>query len=336
MMRFSGRSIRWLVTAATLALAAAAAGPAVAATPNLSLAFSRAPAGAAQGQAITSEPYFQDGAGVEVSILTSTGKLANVDDQIRLTALPSGVTLATATASDGKATFGPLPHGLATGLHQLRAEAFTRRGDPDTRVLAATSQRFRIAQSASSCDATTAVCATSSAGAGGTKLGVSGPTSSGSRVWLASTMGDAGLQIDCSQPDYGGYTQLTPPADTALVDGTTGAKTLTLTVPKFFMQNSWLTGLPLSNNGASFAQICFGAPLAFPVASGGAGGIALAQGTFDWNEDGVSSEAIYVGILPDCPSSGPCIDSRKKTASGDGVITALIPRQFVADPKVRG
>jgi hypothetical protein len=339
MKGFRPRRTGWLVIAVTLAVLTVAAGPAAAATPNLSLAFNRGPEGTAQGQPITGEPYFPAGAGVEVWVLNSTGKIANVDDQIRLTALPSGETIATATASSGKAVFGPLPHTLATGLHQLRAEAFTRRGDPDTRVLGATSQHFRIVQSASSCFATTLLCATSSAGARGTKLDITGPTSNGARVWLASTMGDAALQVDCTAPAYGGYFPLTPPEATALVDGTTVAKTLTLTVPKFFMQNSWLTGLPLSNNGASFMEICFGAPATFPVASGGDGsGLAAAQGTFDWNEDGVAgeSETIYAGTLPDCPSTGPCIDSRKKSGAGDGIITALIPSGFAADPKIRG
>jgi hypothetical protein len=336
MKRVRARPIGWLVTAATLAVLAAGAGPAAAATPTLSLVFNRGPAGAAQGQPITAEPYFPAGSGVEVSILTSTGKVANVDDAIRLTVASTGAPLGSVIASNGRARFAPLPHELATGAYQLRAEAFTRKGEPDTRVLGATSQRFRIAQSASSCFAATLLCATSSTGPGGTKLDITGPTSSGSRVWLASTMGDAGLQVDCSAPQYGGYFPLTPPDATALVDGTTGAKTLTLTVPKYYMRYSWQTGLPVSNNGAAFAQICFGAPLAFPVASGGdADGMALAQGTFDWNDDGVD-EPVYVGTLPDCPANGPCIDSRKKSGSGDGIVTALIPTGFAADPKIRG
>ena len=98
-------------------------------------------------------------------------------------------------------------------------------------------------------------------------------------------------------------------------------KTLTMQIAKQLMN-------ALPNNGASFLEFCFGSPAPFMTK---AGTTSVAQGTFDWNKDG-TADPVYVGLLPDCGvSAPPCVSSRNKTGSGDGVIVANLPAGLV-DP----
>ena len=91
-------------------------------------------------------------------------------------------------------------------------------------------------------------------------------------------------------------------------------KTAVLEIDKRDMQT-------VPNNGASFLQICFASPHAFPTRTG----TAVVDGSFDWDGDGVP-EPVYEGLLPDC-GAPPCVSKRQKNGQGDGVVTVLLPRR---------
>jgi hypothetical protein len=110
------------------------------------------------------------------------------------------------------------------------------------------------------------------------------------------------VPIDCS-----GYDELT--ATPTVIEGPDRAKTVTSTIDKSVMNQ-------LPNNGASFLQMCFGAPYTFATRPG--------TPLTGIDTDGIPGNDFFYGLLPDC-GAAPCVSSRKKTNAGDGVIVTQAP-----------
>lgn len=161
------------------------------------------------------------------------------------------------------------------------------------------------------------VLCTAEASTGRSDLTVTGLPNEHPDAGLLTLSFDAGVALDCNN-----YTELT--AGTALFEVTGGrTKTASLQIDKRDMA-------AVPNNGASFLELCLGAPEPFTTKGGGT---ATAAGTFDWDGDGIATP-VYRGLLPDCGVvAPPCVRKRQKTGSGDGVIEALLPP---GDPGMRG
>jgi hypothetical protein len=276
------------------------------------LRFVTQPANAETGAVITSVPY--DEAGPRVAVEAVDGAGARITDWAQpvtlALALGSGLgtlTGATAPAVAGLAEFPSL---------RLDAPGWYRVGATSGPLAtAAPSAAFRIDTEAAVC-VEDVVC-TAEASTGRSDLLVTGLPNGNPDAGLLTLSFDAGLALDCA-----GYDELT--GGTGLF-GVTGGRTKTarLQVDKREMAT-------LPNNGASFLELCFGAPDPFTTKSGVPAGVA---GSFDWDGNG-SLEPVYRGLLPDCGSAGaPCVSKRQKTGSGDGVIEALLP---AGDPAMRG
>jgi hypothetical protein len=119
---------------------------------------------------------------------------------------------------------------------------------------------------------------------------------------LLALSNGVGFPIDCA-----GYKELT--ASPTVIEGPDRTKTVTATIDKTVMNAQ-------PNNGASFLQMCFGAPYRFATRPG------TALTGVDTNGDSVAD--FFYGLLPDC-GAPPCVSSRNKTKAGDGVIVTQAP-----------
>jgi hypothetical protein len=279
------------------------------------LRFVTQPASARVGQTITGTAYTPTGPAISVETVDGNG--------VRTTTSGTPITMSIGAAAglgtlggtltvstiNGLASFGDLSIN-APGTYALRAS--TTVGG----FTSVASNTFRVDTAAIACpeditctgtisDKTTKVDVTAIADPNSPDAGI-----------LTLSFG-AGYVLDCA-----GYTEFSP--DTTLLTYSTDSrpKNLTVTIDKKQMNL-------LPNNGASFLNLCFGAPAPFPTAGGGT---AVQQGTFDWNADG-TPDPVYVGLLPDC-GAPPCVDHRNNNGQGDGVLTALLPAG-INDPHFR-
>jgi hypothetical protein len=291
-----------------------AAGSSLATPPSGSCAlrFVTEPAGADVGAVITGSAWDESGPPVAVEVIDGAG--ARVTGWGQPVVLSPALGSALGTLSGGSA---PAVSGLAE-FPTLRIDAagWYRLGAASGPLAtAAASAPFRIDTEGTLC--VEDVECSAQAATGRSDLTVTGLPNGNPDAGLLTLSFNAGVALDCD-----GYTELT--AGTALFEVTGGrTKTATLEVDKRDMAS-------VPNNGASFLQLCVGAPQPFTTSSGGAAGAA---GTFDWDGDGVA-EPVYRGLLPDCGVvAPPCVSKRQKTGSGDGVIQALLP---AGDPAMRG
>jgi hypothetical protein len=137
---------------------------------------------------------------------------------------------------------------------------------------------------------------------GTTTFDVTAPGNDRTDAGLLTLTNGAGFPIDCA-----GYKELT--ASPTVIDGPDRAKTVTSTIDKSVMNAQ-------PNNGASFLQMCFGAPYRFAPRPDS----TLTE--VDTNGDG--SKDFFYGLLPNC-GAAPCVSSRNKTQAGDGVIVTQAP-----------
>ena len=272
------------------------------------IAFGTAPADAAVGAVLTGNPFDQSGPPLTVTIVDGSGSpAAGASVPVTVSLAPgSGLGPLTGTTSqvttDGVATFADLRVG-SPGLYAIKAEI------PGLPPLF--SAFFNVDTSGVECVENVTCSVTATSGDSSLTLTAAGNPQTDAGI-LRLSFG-VGLQLDCA-----GYTELT--ADTAVFEMTGGrAKVATLQIDKSQMKNK--------PNGAAHLQLCFGAPEPFRTRSG----IAVQDGTFDWDGDGVA-EPVYKGLLPDCDAP-PCVSKRKKTNAGDGVIEARLP---AGDPGMRG
>jgi hypothetical protein len=257
----------------------------------------RQPAASRVNQTISAIDYQPAGPSVQVEVVDGAGN--------RVTTSTASITVAlgpstgsgtlhgtlTVSASAGVASFGNLSID-APGAYTLRA---TSPG-----LTAATSSTFRIDQVAVACieDVT---CSASIAN-GSTTFDVTAPGNAGTDAGFLLLDTGVGVAIDCA-----GYTELT--STPTLIEGPDRAKTVTSTIDKRVMNAQ-------PNNGASFLQMCFGAPYTFATRPG-----TTLTGV-DTNGDSVND--FFYGLLPDC-GTAPCVSSRNKTNAGDGVIVTQAP-----------
>jgi len=137
---------------------------------------------------------------------------------------------------------------------------------------------------------------------GTTTFDVTAPGNDRADAGLLTLTNGVGFPIDCA-----GYKELT--ATPTVIEGPDRAKTVTSTIDKSVMNAQ-------PNNGASFLQMCFGAPYTFATRPG-----SELTGV-DTNGDGKND--FFYGLLPDC-GVAPCVSSRNKTKAGDGVIVTQAP-----------
>jgi hypothetical protein len=146
---------------------------------------------------------------------------------------------------------------------------------------------------------------------GDTTFAVTAPGNAGVDAGLLILSNGTGVDIDCA-----GYNELT--ATQTVIDGPNRAKTVTSTIDKRVMNAQ-------PNNGASFLQMCFGAPYTFATRPG-----STLEGV---DTDGNGINDFFYGLLPDC-GPAPCVSSRNKTNAGDGVIVTRAPASSL-DPAYR-
>jgi hypothetical protein len=257
----------------------------------------RQPAAARVNQTISALDYQPSGPSVQVEVVDGAGHRVTTSSASITVALgPSTGTgtlhgTLTASASAGVASFASLSID-APGTYTLRA---TSGG-----LSAATSSTFRVDQVATACieDVT---CSASIAN-GSTTFDVTAPGNAGTDAGFLLLDNGVGVAIDCA-----GYTELT--ASPTVIEGPDRAKTVTSTIDKSVMNAQ-------PNNGASFLQMCFGAPYTFATRPG-----STLTGV-DTNGDSVDD--FFYALLPDC-GAPPCVSSRNKTNAGDGVITTQTP-----------
>ena len=273
------------------------------------LAWGTLPAAAEVGAAITGTPYDPSAAAPTVLVVDSSGQpVPGATVPITVSLAPgsgfgplSGTT--TRTTSDGVAAFTGLSIG-SPGQYSLQASA-PGLAPVYTPVFSIDTEGVQCVED---------VTCTGTAAIGRSSFTLTGVPNANPDAGILRLSVGAGLALDCD-----GYQELTV---SAVVFDVTGGreKTAVLTINKKDMQS-------VPNNGASFLQICFGAPHSFPTRTG----TAVVDGSFDWNGDGVP-EPVYEGLLPDC-GAPPCISKQQKTGSGDGVVTVSLPP---GDPGMRG
>lgn len=283
---------------------------------GLALRFVTQPTAARVGQVISGSPYAPGGPPVSVEVVDAAGA--------RVTTATDAITIALGAGSSPGTLSGTLTVNAVAGL---AAFSTLRISAPGTFTLAATAAGLTSATSASfKVDTVVTACTedvlcTGTTSSPTTKVDVSAfadPARPDSG-FLALSL-NVGPALDCA-----GYTEISP--DTALLDVTAAnrTKTVSLTIDKRQMN-------AVSNNGASFLQLCFASPAPFTTLTGT---LSPQQGTFDWNADGVADPQ-YVGLLPDCDAfAPPCVVERKKVGAGDGFIQARLPAGL-ADPRMRG
>jgi hypothetical protein len=257
----------------------------------------RQPADARVGETISSLDYQPTGPGVQVEVVDGTGS--------RVTSATASVTVAlgpsvglgtlhgtvTVSASAGVASFANLSIDKP-GTYTLRASS--------AGLSAATSDAFRIDQVVVACVEDVTCSATLANGT--TTFDVTALGNAGTDAGVLILDNGIGVAIDCV-----GYDELT--ATPTVIEGPDRAKTVTSTIDKRTMNS-------LPNNGASFLQMCFGAPFTFATRPG-----ATLTGV-DTNGDSIDD--FFYGLLPDC-GTAPCVSSRNKTKAGDGVIVTQAP-----------
>ena len=257
----------------------------------------RQPADAGVDKTITSLDYQPGAPATQVEVIDGAGNRVTTSTASITLALGSSIgsgalhgTL-TVSASGGVATFGNLSID-ARGSYTLRATG--------TGLTAATSDAFRIDDVGVAC--TEDVTCTASLTNGDTTVAVTAPGNAGVDAGALILNNGGGFEINCAD-----YDELTPSA--TFVEGPSRIKTVTATIDKHVMNQQ-------PNNGASFLQMCFGAPYQFGTRPG-----STLTGV-DTDGDGVDD--FFYGLLPDC-GTPPCVSARNKTNAGDGVITTQAP-----------
>ena len=270
-------------------------------TGSCHLAFDAQPADAtAAGATITSEPLSTTGAPVSVRVLDGN----NVPTSV------SGVAVTLAIAFNGgggslspAAPVGITSNGVATfpgisitkyGTYRLGASAASLAG--------ATSNTFNVWQNFCA-DCTTLSTPVQGKYSSTITSGAPGPLG-------ASSGGQAGTPQCGPNDDYNRNYNHAPGTSTANAYGNASAdKTATIVIEKSAVQQQ-------PNNGASFYQVCYAAPLAAAPPIG-----ALRPGTVAVQDPDTNE---WVWLLPDCSNSLPteyaCVLSRNKDNAGRVVV----------------
>jgi hypothetical protein len=255
------------------------------------LRFVGQPANARVGETITTTPSNVPPGG-PVSVEVVDGKGNRVTTSSATVALSLGSS--PVAAVNGLATFASLSID-APGTYKLVASS--------PGLSPATSTEFRVDEAATVCTEDASCTASLSNQTATIDVTAQGNAQTDAGVLVVNR--NAGAPLDCK-----GYTELSQ-GDFAVDFLQFGASTagreklVSLTISKAAMKT-------VPNNGASFLNVCFGAPFTF----------AVKPGTPPLQQQ----QGLHVGLLPDCGKfAPPCVTKRKKTGSGQGFIEARAP-----------
>jgi len=258
------------------------------------------------------------GAAVTVDAIDFRGQIAVSFGQVVAMALnnpPNGVGKLTyaapVNAAAGVATFRDLTVDSPNDLYYLTAS--TTNDQVPTGTARVDSTDFTIANAESPCDAnkSCSVPNTKNTNTNNSSSVTSNAQAGALAGNLILSYNTGSTSIDCSNPLYGGYQTVFPDVFVFAMDDNSGAInrtevwTETLVTP--------VSPLPKSATGwASNPLVCFASDAQpFPVASGGTSTGMSASATLPDGRPG------WLGLLPNCPSSGPCVDQKNVTKVKD-------------------
>jgi hypothetical protein len=293
------------VLSCTAVLLAGSGSAVAAAAPPGSLSFSAQPHNAVVGQAITGAAINPSGPPITVRLLDDNGKLktgSSAPVTIALGTNPAGATLGGTTTVDavgGVASFSNLTLDKPGGRYTLVASS--------PGLTSAISSSFDESNAAVFCLQGQS-CSTSISTAV-SELQVSANPTHNSKpdTGTLSESVDVGTPLTCA-----GYVATDPNWFQFLSSSINRTKAITYT---------------LDNTSPEGIQTCFGAPYEFTTSSGG----PAPAGTLPNGTPG------FIGLLPSCPASGPCVQSITSSEGGEGVntiVTVRIPDGLVGDPAV--
>jgi hypothetical protein len=274
--------------------------------PPGSLSFSTQPHNAVVGQAITGAAINPSGPPITVRLLDDNGRLktgSSAPVTIALASNPAGATLGGTTTVDavgGVASFSDLTLDKPGGRYTLLASSPGPTSATSTPFDESNAAVFCLQGQSCSTSVSTAV----------SELQVSAnPThNSNPGTGTLSESVDVGTPLTCA-----GYVATDPNWFQFLWSSVNRFKLITYT---------------LDNTNPDGIHVCFGAPYEFRTSSSE----PAPAGTLPNGTPG------FIGLLPSCPASGPCVQSITSSEGDEGVntiITVRIPDGLVGDPMVR-
>lgn len=278
-----------------------------------SLRFIVEPANVVVGQHITGTAYDPSGAPVTVEVLNDDGRVLttlSVLVTLTLDANPGGATLGGTTTVgtvDGIARFTDLTLDKPGNGYTLTASSPSL---PST-----TSSGFDANSTATTCAPNVSCHTELSTPASNFEVTANPEPNAGT---LSSSV-NVGRVLACQ-----GYNEQDPNWFEFVMSSANRSKTIVYTI-----KMPTLTGTPTTT--VNDTEACFGAPSVFTTKSG----MPAAAGTLP---DGTSG---FIGLLPNCPASGPCVVSRQSVpdpSNGVGfdvVLTINIPEALAGDPWAR-
>lgn len=290
-----------------MALLLAGSGSALgAAAPRGSLSFSTQPHSGVVGQDITGAAINPSGPPVTVQLLDANGNLmtgSSAPVTIALGNNPAGATLGgttTVNAVNGVASFSNLTLNKPGGRYTLVASS--------PGLTSATSTSFDESNAAVFCLQGQSCSTSVSTAVSQLQISANPTHNSKPNTGTLSESVDVGTPLTCS-----GYVATDPNWFQFLSSSTNRTKELTYT---------------LDNTSPEGIQTCFGAPYEFKTSSGE----PAPAGTLPNGTPG------FIGLLPSCPSSGPCVKSITSSEGSEGVntvVTVRIPDGLAGDPWAR-
>jgi hypothetical protein len=280
------------------------------------LRFAIEPAGAVVGHHITGTAYDPSGAPVTVEVVDGTGTLVTSSSAlvtIALGANPGHATLGGTTsvhAAGGVATFSTLTLDKPGNGYTLRASSPSLDGT--------TSSRFDISSTSERCRQDVS-CQTHLSTPASDFQVIANPDPSQPNAGTLSASVDVGTALQCQ-----GYVALDPNWWEFVMSSANRSKTIVDTIK----MPTRLSSTPAGT--VNDAQVCFGAQSVFTTRSG----MPATAGTLP---DGTSG---FIGLLPNCPASGPCVVSRQlipDATNGIGfdiAVTISVPEGLAGDPWV--
>ncbi|HEY5316739.1 MAG TPA: hypothetical protein VIJ20_02075 [Solirubrobacteraceae bacterium] len=276
------------------------------------------PASASVGQHITGTPYTPSGKPVRVAVLDSAGKVltsSKAQVAIGLGNDPGRATLSgtkTVQAVDGVATFDDLTLSKPSNGYTLTSSS--------ENLPRATSKAFDEDAASTVCQQDETCQTALTTGPSSFRV-IADADPSRSNSGTLSESDDVGAPLQC-----GGYTQEDANWWEFDMSSANRSKTIVYTIKQFL--------LPLQgtlNAILELTQVCFGSTSDFITSSG----TPAPAGTLP---DGTSG---FVGLLPNCPSAGPCVESRQGPLDLDNnigfdiVVSIYVPEGLAGDPWAR-
>jgi hypothetical protein len=270
------------------------------------LSFATQPHNAVVGQDITGSAFNPIGAPVTVNIVNSKGNVVSSSSAPVTIALgnnPSGATLGGTTTEDavnGVATFSDLKLNQPGNGYTLVASSPS--------LTDATSNPFDEADTVATCLQGQSCSTSLSTSVSQLQVTANPAANPNVNSGTLTESVDVGTPLTCA-----GYEAVDPNWYESVMSTSNRVKVITYT---------------LDNTSPEGIQFCFGAPYEFTTSSGG----PAPAGTLP---DGTPG---FIGLLPSCPASGPCVESITSSEGNEGantIITVRIPDGLPGDPYMR-